>query len=381
MTRFVLSLSVALTIATAIPQALAGTYAVGTCRPNLQSYSTITAAVSSVPAGSTILVCPGTYAEQVSINQPLTLQGIASPSGNSGRAIITVPGEAAGNPQLQVNSQSEILIVPSVAAQVLVQNVNPPGQVIITNLTVDGSGSQVVSCGDPTDPNAGANVVGIFYASGTSGIVDRTTVRHQNTGGDCGFAIVIENESATVQAVKVTNNSVHHSDNGIVTGTQGDPQTLTTTLAGNSIANVSPFGLGSAILAFNAATIYRNFITASPGITGSGSAVSISRNLLADDSYGLALNAGTLATGNEISNPSSYAIAFPNAIGGVNGAIADSNTIMNAPSAAIEFYCLAAGATRNIINDAKIGVDQASNTALVSGNTFDNVDTIKTVCN
>ena len=52
-------------------------FAVGTCRPRLRSFTTIQAAVSGVPAGSTVLVCPGTYPEQVTITQPLSLQGIA----------------------------------------------------------------------------------------------------------------------------------------------------------------------------------------------------------------------------------------------------------------------------------------------------------------
>src|SRR5579883_2245439 len=48
-------------------------YAVGSCKPRFTSFPTISAAVSSVPAGSTILVCPGTYPEQVMISQPVTL--------------------------------------------------------------------------------------------------------------------------------------------------------------------------------------------------------------------------------------------------------------------------------------------------------------------
>ncbi len=47
---------------------IAATYAVGTCKPTLPSFLSISAAVSSVPAGSTIEVCPGTYAEQVIIS-------------------------------------------------------------------------------------------------------------------------------------------------------------------------------------------------------------------------------------------------------------------------------------------------------------------------
>src|SRR6202140_1920470 len=67
----------------------AANYAVGTCKPSLPSYSTISAAVIGVPPGSTVEVCPNTYPEQVTIAQPLTLKGITS--GNAGQAVITVP--------------------------------------------------------------------------------------------------------------------------------------------------------------------------------------------------------------------------------------------------------------------------------------------------
>lgn len=71
---------------------LAASYAVGTCKPTLPSFANISAAVSSVPPSSTVLVCPGTYKEQVTISQPLTLQGITS--ANSARAVIAVPDGA-----------------------------------------------------------------------------------------------------------------------------------------------------------------------------------------------------------------------------------------------------------------------------------------------
>ena len=60
------------------PAALAKTVLVGTCRHGLQTYPTISQAVSSVPAGSTVLVCPGNYPEQVTITQHLILRGVQS---------------------------------------------------------------------------------------------------------------------------------------------------------------------------------------------------------------------------------------------------------------------------------------------------------------
>jgi hypothetical protein len=52
--------------------------AVGTSKPNLQSYSTIQDAVGNVAAGGTILVCAGAYPEQVLITKPLTMKGVLS---------------------------------------------------------------------------------------------------------------------------------------------------------------------------------------------------------------------------------------------------------------------------------------------------------------
>src|SRR5580693_2006515 len=82
-------------------------YAVGTCQPHLTSYSTISLAVSSVPPGSTINVCPGNYPEQVLITQPLTLTGFK----NKNTPTVTVPSggltqsvtdEFAGNVYYQI---------------------------------------------------------------------------------------------------------------------------------------------------------------------------------------------------------------------------------------------------------------------------------------
>src|SRR5690242_15781444 len=68
----------------------ANTYAVGTCKPSLPSYSTISGALAATPAPNTVLVCPGTYVEQILITQPVTLQGVTS--GGSGQVIVQLPG-------------------------------------------------------------------------------------------------------------------------------------------------------------------------------------------------------------------------------------------------------------------------------------------------
>jgi len=58
---------------------------VGICNSGTQ-FSTIQAAVNAASAGSTVLVCPGQYAEQVTINKALTLNGLAL-----GRSAVIVP--------------------------------------------------------------------------------------------------------------------------------------------------------------------------------------------------------------------------------------------------------------------------------------------------
>src|SRR2546429_3384279 len=109
---------------------LASTVQVGNCLTGPQNFSTISAAVSSVPPGSTVEVCPGTYAEQVAITKALTLVGVTS--GTANQVLITVP--SAGLVQNAVSMFGE-----SVAAQVLVEEAGAgPGD--NTKITVDGTG-------------------------------------------------------------------------------------------------------------------------------------------------------------------------------------------------------------------------------------------------
>src|SRR5215469_3338685 len=131
---------------------VAATYYVGAnpadC-PHTPNFNSIQTAVTTVPAGSTILVCPDTYAEQITISQPLTLRGI--PVNNSKQAIITVPSGGLA-------TTSSIALGGTVAAQVEVT----AGPVNITGITVDGTASS--NC-----PTVG--LIGIFYSSGSSGTV------------------------------------------------------------------------------------------------------------------------------------------------------------------------------------------------------------------
>src|SRR6266481_9324498 len=117
-------------------QAFCSTVAVGNCTA-LVSYATIQGAVNAVPAGSTIRICPGKYHEQVAINQKLTLTGVANSFNDA--AIILLP--AAG---LVANTVDVDNLSLPIAAQIWVHDT--AGPVIISNLTVDGTGNGISGC-------------------------------------------------------------------------------------------------------------------------------------------------------------------------------------------------------------------------------------------
>jgi len=132
---------------------MAGTFAVGSCKAKVPSFASISVAVSAVPPGSTILVCPGTYSEQVIITQALTLVGITD--SNQDLAVITVPSTG-----LVANSTS--IFGETIAAQLLVQGAGP---VNISDIAVDGTGGDLQCAGNTW-------VAGMFYAAGSSGQVN-----------------------------------------------------------------------------------------------------------------------------------------------------------------------------------------------------------------
>src|SRR2546430_626797 len=206
-TRVLFLLAIGLLLA--VHPMLAANYAVGTCKPSLPSYTTISAAVSGVPPGSTVLVCPGTYPEQVTIAQPLTLKGISS--GNAGQAVITVP-DSGLTPVTDGFGQSIAPLVHVTA-----------GPVNISDITVDGTGNTVG--GYPTF------LVGILYDSGSSGTINEVTVRNLSNSGEA-FGVWAENTSGTNESVTIENSSFHDIDNTAVL-TVGD--NLLVTVKGNTM--------------------------------------------------------------------------------------------------------------------------------------------------
>jgi hypothetical protein len=251
--RFIAIVNTAVLLSTS---ALAGTSAVGTCLPNLPFYSTIQQAVISVPADSTVLVCPGNYAEQVVISQPLTLKGMAGESD----AIVSVP---PGGLTKSVTPGGFV----KTRYQILVQNTTGP--VEVSNLAVDGTGASVGSSQD--------QVAGIIYVDST-GTVSHVSVRNQP---EFGSGIVALTSAPTAQTVTVQNSVVRLSgfySFGILAYVGGGA--LTTSIHGNTIRYRNNPGTGIQVYRATG-TVQSNAISdAAYGIDLFGSSVTAAGNTI-----------------------------------------------------------------------------------------------------
>jgi hypothetical protein len=359
--RSMLLLAVALLFSCG-PVLAASTFAVGTCKPGLPSYPTISAAVAAVPAGSTVIVCPGTYPEQITISQPLTLQGVSI--GDSGQVIVTVP--PAG---LSMNTTS--IRGTAIAAQVLVS----AGPVNITNITVDGSGNNL---------NGSATLAGLFYGSGSSGLVNQVTTRNQiNTGTEgvpLGVGIWAENGNSINDEVTIQSCSVHDfNEVGIIVVTNQTPSTLTTIIRGNNVSAATATSFIFGIVVKSAGSVTNNTVTGpgtvvfpqqGQGITGENASVTVSNNIVTSWDTGIVDFDGATITGNTVLNTVGAVVLLS-----ASGGSANSNIIADT-SLAIELDCVAHTAIHNTINDAGIGLNDVPS-SFSSPNSFFNVQTIR----
>ena len=249
--------------------AFGSTVAVGTCT-NLPFYSTIQLAVNSVPAGSTIKVCPGTYPEQVMITKKLTLTGVVA--GTMDAAVIVPPAGGL------LQNGSDIFGNP-VAAQIFVASTS--GGVTISHLTVDGTGNDVASCG--------LTLEGIYFQN-TPGTITNNVVRNQYQTdyadyGGCQNGLAINVESLTPNAVTVSFNSVRsYQKNGITaTGAATGPGS-----SGPVVTISSNYIVGLGATARNWQGFYLNEINAAEnGVqVGFGATGKVMANVVNDNIWG-----------------------------------------------------------------------------------------------
>ena len=326
-------------------------YAVGSCKPRLTSFNSISAAVSSVPPYSTIQVCPGTYPEQVTISQPLTLVGIQD--ANQDAAIVTVPVSG-----LAANTTS--LFGEAVAAQILVQTQGP---VNIINLSLDGTGSDT-GCSD------GTWVAGIFYTPGSSGSIRRARASGQMNSG-CGAGLWAEGDGVTNQFVEIADSSVHDVGNtGIFVAQNASAPILNVRVHGNTVA--VPNGLlGIAMANVGGSASGNDVSDALFGMVEEGTQATLFSNTIRQSGAGIVLEGGGQINSNQISDTAVGVLFF------ADGGDLRNNRITNSAQAAVEFACFAGSARNNIISDALIGLDQEPS-MLAGSNRFDNTGTVAT---
>jgi len=178
-------------------------------------FAKIQDAVNAASPGDTIQICPGLYAEQVTIGKPLVVNG------NNG-AIVRPSGVAANTTGL-VSGQS-------IAAILLVENTT---DVTIRNVTVDGTAADINACSP--------DLVGVFFRN-ASGQLTRMAVRNAKlssnlNGCQSGSAILVQSGGGQTSVVDIAESSIHdYQKNGITANEVGTDVTI----EGNVVTGLGP---------------------------------------------------------------------------------------------------------------------------------------------
>jgi hypothetical protein len=290
--------------------AFAKHFAVGTCKPNLPSYSFISDAVSDpATANSIIEVCPGTYIENVKISQALTLQGVSS----------------AG---------SDLVVINALDPRQSTLEVVGVGPVNISNIQVQQDGSDI----------------GIVYANASG------TLNHVSVASGFGFyGINVFVDDGSSQAVSIKNSNISmaqapHILRGI--GAAAGPGTLALTIQGNVIVGATEgVDIEPCCGGIVTATIQGNFID------GSGAASVVG-------AVGVVSGGGLTISGNTIVN---------NPASGISSSAGDTLTGNNLIRNGTGISAAGAGTyVHNTITDSTNGIDLGCNTSTATGNTFNN---------
>jgi hypothetical protein len=296
-------------------------------------------------------VCPGVYPEQVTISQPLNLQGIADSNLND-QSVITIPSGS-------LTSNVTSVFGEPVFAQLLVQTT---GTVNISSITVDGTGG---------DQSCAVWLAGIFYASGSSGDINRVRTSNQFDTG-CGVGIWVENGGTSNVCVTIEGSSVHDVDGVGISLASLTPPTLNVSAHDNFISPNSS-GVGIFATSVNGDVTDNDISNATAGVFDLAPAVSVVANNITTSVLGLLLLAGGTVQANDITNTGvGVVIDGP-------GATVQSNHITLSAQAAIEFNCNLATVSQNKINDALVGLSDVP-MRFSSSNTFANTGTVSTSC-
>ena len=320
-----------------------------TCMPAYPHYPDIQTAVNSVPFNTTVMVCPGTYPQQVIISQPITLQGVTDGTGNS--AVITVPGGGL------VQNGTSASFGP-VAVQLLVQNTIG---VTIKNLTVDGSGG---TCPAGSNRNVGIGVFNVGTANdGTAAaLIQNVIVRNEQVCFGDGIL-------ADTSYITITGNEIHD-----INQTAIDAYSAKYSITKNSIQRAHTYGIvilnnatGSVVSGNNVSNGWNGILSEGPN-----SATITNNNLLNNTQVGVWTSFAyhQIVTQNVVSNS-----WWPVVVQGGWLNTVQNNNISDALYDGILDYSSFGGnnITRNTVNEAQFGIfaDTSTSGDILVPNTFD----------
>jgi Periplasmic copper-binding protein (NosD) len=370
MRRIHLSLLVSVLLVLGAQPLFAATYYVGSCKTG--SYSTVQAAVSGVPSGSTIEVCPGTYYEQVVISKALTLEAIPNAGGlvtisDNGLTLATTTSIYWGTvaPHIQITA----------------------GPVNITGIALyqyDGEGP---------DSGCTAFEIGIFYGSGSSGTVKGVNA----SSGTCYFynnqrfssiGIAAENGAGVTQSVTIEDSYIVSNNNGWGVNVAGisiysgqTPPSLNAKVRNNYVTNqFSELGggpsTGMMYLGTAQGSIIGNFIITSYvngqfdgtpiGVLVESPNAAVSENWIYEQNVGINIEtAGANVTSNQMFNNTTGILI------GIGGATVKSNTIFGSQPA-IDFSCTTGNTVAGNTINTFAGLGNVP-TGFTGSNTFYNV--------
>jgi len=162
-------------------------------------------AVNAASPGDTIQICPGVYAEQVSISKALAV--------NANNGAILRPSGAAANSTGLASGQP-------IAALLLIENTTG---VTVRNLTIDGTDADINACAP--------DLIGVFFRN-ASGELSHVAVRNAKlasnfSGCQSGSAILVQSGGGQSSVVDIAGSSIHaYQKNGITANEAGTDVTI-----------------------------------------------------------------------------------------------------------------------------------------------------------
>lgn len=210
----------------ATPRAsIAKTILVGSCSG--AQAKTIQGGIDAASAGDSVVICTGTYQEQITISgagkNNLTL------TSRNGASTVKIAPPANGLAQNAVAAGSPV------AANVFVSNAN---NVAISNVRINDANSGV-------SPSGGVNLVGILYQD-SNGTISGVTLKNQNIGNLAG-GIWVDTTTTNAAPTTITSNTIAgYGDNFAIAATGANTRVA---LNGNT-----QNGAGDAIFIFNGAS-------------------------------------------------------------------------------------------------------------------------------